>query len=187
MKQILISFIALFFSLDCMAFSEEQAKKLVNDFYNKLNVIANEIYCQRGVTTISLEATNAIQNLVWSRYISIPNDFLYYGANDEEKRLPVSIYLLRLKDKVLVLHELKLPFKFPYQLDILSVDSVVNNDSKEVYYIVKLNKTVTFGENTVSFDERITIHASSNKIVEIENTAIDPMHPLIDVFQWNHF
>ena len=39
--------------------------------------------------------------------------------------------------------------------------------------MVKLIKEITFGEKTVSFDEKITIHASSNKIVKIVNTAID--------------
>lgn len=183
-KKTLMSFIALFFSLGCMAYSEEQTKMLVYEFYDKLNILANEVYSHKDeiVTEFELETRRNIEEMVWSRYVNMPNDFQYYGIGGSYSFLEARTYPLHLKDVVMKLHRHNLPYSPPYQINILSVDSsIINNISKEVFYKVKQNKIITFEEKSVSFDEEIIILTPSYEIVKNSNKATDPDMVLIDV------
>jgi len=191
MKTIRMSFIALFFSLGCMAYSKEQAKALVIDFYDKLNFIANEQYSllktNEELNESLVSAQENFQQLAWSLRVDMPNDFLFLEYKDEYERIPsFSVYSIHLREMVKHLYKLKLPFKSPYQIKIFSVDSLVGvrekaEQDKDVFYTIKLNKKIALGEKTISFDEEITILAPSYKIVKISNKATDPDMVMIDV------
>lgn len=170
MKKIAVILMVLFGIVDSsMAFSDYDAKNIVNRFYNNVRIIAEGKYPGGQQTEDFIVARNNALGLCYSNRINLPNEFAEFNFETNDPFLEASTYIKRL-------FEFTIQKSPKIKTDIIKVQALEEiksskkEDSKN-FYEVHVKKTITVGYYTKEYTDIVRIITGNGKITEIANES----------------
>lgn len=169
MKKIVVLILLLGVSNILMAFSDYDARNIVEKFYNSVKIIVKGKYPEGQQTEDFIVARNTALGLCYSSRINLPNEFTEFDFETNDPFLEASAYIKRLFDFTVQ--------KNPtIKTDIIKIQALEEiksskkEDSKN-FYEVHVQKTITVGYTTKKYIDIVRIIAENGKITEIANKS----------------
>lgn len=156
-------------AISVMAFSEYDAKNIVNRFYDNVKIIAEENYPDGQQTERFVIARNNALGLCYSNRINLPNEFTEFNFSTNDPFLEASAYIKRLFDFTVEKHPKINAYIIKVQA-LEEIKSTKSEDSKN-FYEVHVKKKITVGNKTKEYTDVIKIIAENGKITEIANES----------------
>lgn len=170
MVKITVTLTMLFgFVNSIMAFSDYDAKNIVNRFYNNVKIIAEGKYPNGQQTENFVVARNNALELCYSNRINFPNEFAVFNFETNDPFLEASVYIKRLFDFTVQ----KRPKIKTEIIKVQALEEIKSNkkeDSKN-FYEVHVKKTITVGYTKKDFIDIVRIFTENGKITEIANES----------------
>lgn len=169
MKKTIVLILLLGISNILMAFSDYDARNIVEKFYTNVKIIANGEYPEGQQTEGFIVARNNALGLCYSNRINLPNEFTEFNFATNDPFLEASAYIKRLfdftvqknptiKTNIIKIHALE------------EIKSSKNENSKN-FYEVHVQKIITVGYTKKEYIDIVRIIAENGKITEIANES----------------
>lgn len=170
MRRICLSLMLLFgIVTSTWAFSDYDARDIVNKFYNNVRIIAEGSYPSGQQTESFIVARNNALGLCYSNRINLPNEFAEFNFDTNDPFLEASTYIKRLFDFTVQ----KSPRIKANIVKVQALEEIKSNkkeDSKN-FYEVHVKKTITVGYTKKEYTDIVRIITENGKITEISNES----------------
>jgi tetratricopeptide (TPR) repeat protein len=151
------------------AFSDYDAREIVNQFYNNIRIIAEGNYPGGQQTEDFIVARNNALGLCYSNAINLPNEFAEFNFETNDPFLEASTYIKRLFDFSVQRNPI-------IKADIVKVQALeeiksTKSENSKNFYEVYVKKTIAVGYTKKEYTDIVRVIAESGKITEISNES----------------